>query len=518
MSQAPPSLTPEPVVYALRPPRPGMLRPVLTGVFLGLVAASVAQPLLPEPMVIGAGLAVALAAGTLSQWLAKRRIADGVELTDDRVVLRQGDRRLRSIDLRRLVEVNEFDTDVGQVVLLADRSRALALMQGQFVRPTEFAALRDGLVDRLHRLDPTGELGRRAAQAARVREALVRRPVRATPILGSLLALATLLSSLILLPGLQGRAFPLEAAGALSRPLVLAGEWWRLFAYPFLHPTAMHVAVSLAGLLWVGSFLERLVGWERMVLAFAAGVGCGAAASLAFAGPGAATGAMSGVFGLVGMLGAVALRRRRELPRSLLPGAGFWVATALVAPMLPGTGALSFAAHAGGALGGLLAGTVALTGPLPGPRDSERRWLPFALLSAAALLIGLVGSVTHGRRQHPDDAWIVADGYLQLPPGDTAAVAQNDTAYLLVMAPHPSSEAVAVAAALAESAVRQSNRQDASMLDTLAVARFRQGNLPQARGLVEEALHLPVSDELRKFLEQRLADLTEGRDLQSGME
>ncbi|MFM2152187.1 MAG: hypothetical protein RL199_622 [Pseudomonadota bacterium] len=521
---APPEPVPETSsVYPLLPPSPSPWRSVFIGVLACMLAAAGLQRFgVPQTWAAPAGLLVALGSGTLLQSLARRYVADALALLSDRIELRRGSRRLRTLDLRRLAEVNEFATELGPVLLLTDHRHTVALLKAQLVRPADFDDLRTRIVERVGALDPTGALGRRAVAAARLREVLARRPVRFTPLLAAWLALSALLSSWVLLPALAARPFPAEEAGALSRVLVFGGdvlaatwrngEWWRLTSYPFLHPTPMHAALSMAGILWLGAFLERLVGWERVLVAFTAGVVGGAGGYLATGSPVAASGASSGVFGLVGLLAVVATLHRSELPAVLLPRAGAWGATMLLALLLPGAGPLSFAGDLAGLAAGAAAALVMRATPLT-DADAGRPWRPLAWLSVAALGLGFVGGVTHGRRGHGDDGRVVLGAYLQLPPTEASTIVQNDTAYLLLMRPSPTAEVVSVAAALAEAAVRQSARQDASMLDTLAVARLRQGNVREARTLVEEALRLPVDERLRTFLEKRLSDLAEGRPL-----
>jgi membrane associated rhomboid family serine protease len=59
--------------------------------------------------------------------------------------------------------------------------------------------------------------------------------------------------------------------GALSAPLVLHGEWWRLATTWFLHDGPLHFSVTLSLLLILGAICERKVGPLRMLAIYCVG-------------------------------------------------------------------------------------------------------------------------------------------------------------------------------------------------------------------------------------------------------
>lgn len=104
----------------------------------------------------------------------------------------------------------------------------------------------------------------------------------------------------------------LYGLGALFPPAVRAGEWWRLLMAPFLHFGALHLAMNMFGLWFLGPFVEFALGFRRFVFVYLlAGVGS-MAIIMAFSSTDHAetlfVGASGCVMGLVGATGALMLR------------------------------------------------------------------------------------------------------------------------------------------------------------------------------------------------------------------
>jgi rhomboid protease GluP len=141
--------------------------------------------------------------------------------------------------------------------------------------------------------------------------------------------------------------------GANDRSLVLAGEWWRLFTYMFLHVGWIHFFWNTyASWGWCASVERALGGWRFLVIYLAAGVGGGCASVL---GHDIVSAGASGA--LFGIIGARLVLERRVVPswgafmaspltRATLKGVGFWIVLGvLVLPM-------DNYAHVGGLLTG----------------------------------------------------------------------------------------------------------------------------------------------------------------------
>ncbi len=92
--------------------------------------------------------------------------------------------------------------------------------------------------------------------------------------------------------------------GAVSVPLVVQGEIWRLLASTFLHYGFLHLALNMVGLYLFGPFVERFLGgWRYLTVYLLAGSGAAGAVVLRemLRGSGALlVGASGGIMGLVG--------------------------------------------------------------------------------------------------------------------------------------------------------------------------------------------------------------------------
>lgn len=110
---------------------------------------------------------------------------------------------------------------------------------------------------------------------------------------------------------------------------VLAGEWWRLAASMFLHVGLLHLLVNGWALYQLGGLYESLVGSRRFAAVyFASGILASLGSVLFLPTPESlSAGASGAVFGLLGALMALLLRRRQRLTpaaRSLLAQLAGW--------------------------------------------------------------------------------------------------------------------------------------------------------------------------------------------------
>jgi rhomboid protease GluP len=72
-------------------------------------------------------------------------------------------------------------------------------------------------------------------------------------------------------------AVALVRLGAMHPQLVAAGQWWRLLSANFLHYGFPHILLNMLGLLFLGPFVERMLGlWKFLALYFASGIGSAA--------------------------------------------------------------------------------------------------------------------------------------------------------------------------------------------------------------------------------------------------
>jgi membrane associated rhomboid family serine protease len=143
--------------------------------------------------------------------------------------------------------------------------------------------------------------------------------------------------------------------GANFRPLTTTGEWWRLLTSVFLHGGLMHLLANMYGLLFVGIFLEPLLGKTKFAFVYLL---TGLVASLASIGWYEATisvGASGAIFGLYGFFLAALLLKvfPPDFGKAFLTSTLIFVGFNL---LMGFTGSTDNAAHIGGLLSGFVLG------------------------------------------------------------------------------------------------------------------------------------------------------------------
>jgi rhomboid protease GluP len=238
--------------------------------------------------------------------------------------------------------------------------------------------------------------------AARAGSFVPARTRRAAPVTFALIAanVAVFVAVALLVPGARDvlladadSGAPLARAGALFRPAVLAGEWWRAVAAMFLHANTWHIVLNMYGLYLLGRFVEDLCGSARFfVIYFLAGLVGAAATTLVGVGA-LSVGASGAIMGLLGaMIVIVFLRRgsfaaewRRMLLWNLVLLTGVQIYIGFAVPRIDN------AAHVGGLIGGAAAALLFAPGlALGGGRAARAIVIAVCALFTAASLITLV--------------------------------------------------------------------------------------------------------------------------------
>lgn len=172
-------------------------------------------------------------------------------------------------------------------------------------------------------------------------------------------------------------------AGALIKPLVYGGQWWRLLSCAFLHGSILHIAFNGYALFNIGRFLEVFTNRGIFMIVYFLAVLTGSVFSLLFTPDGASLGASGGIIGLFGCLGVFAWKYRNVMPpgflKSILYNLGLIAFIGYI-----GRGFIDNASH----LGGLIAGASIGWALIPADRyallNPSRR-----LLFIGDLLLGL---------------------------------------------------------------------------------------------------------------------------------
>jgi len=145
--------------------------------------------------------------------------------------------------------------------------------------------------------------------------------------------------------------------GANFRPLTTEGQWWRLLTSTFLHGGLMHLLANMYGLLFVGIFLEPLLGRTKYLIAYLLTGILASVASLWWYDATVSVGASGAIFGLYGIFLALLLTKvfHPDFAKSFLLSTAIFVGFNLLMGL---TGGIDNAAHIGGLLSGFIVGLI----------------------------------------------------------------------------------------------------------------------------------------------------------------
>jgi len=274
--------------------------------------------------------------------------------------------------------------------------------------------------------------------------------------------------------------------GYFSPPLVADGDWWRVFTGNLLHAFPkfpLHLAFNLLGLAAIGSLVERSVGTARTLCV----MGAAALGSMGASGFTSNVGVI-GVSGVVfGLLGAVLWLEFMCADR--LPS-GWRIPRRALLVVLVLSAVLGFAPQIAGAahMGGLIAGAAAMAlvgGRAVGPRPSPA-WLRAAgggVVVVTALAVYAAGVELYGH----GDYTTRYNAHLARLEG-ISPMELNNRAWFIAVDPGSTREHLEAALLLAERAVAETERNEATMLDTLAELQFQLGQPERAVEIIDEAI------------------------------
>jgi len=135
------------------------------------------------------------------------------------------------------------------------------------------------------------------------------------------------------------------------------GEWWRLLTYMFLHSGILHLVMNIYALLYIGMFLEPLLGKFRFIAAYLLSGVCAGLLSVTVHSYTVAVGASGAIFGMYGVFLAVLTTNHigKTMRNTMLRSILFFVLLNLLYGM---QGNIDNAAHIGGLLSGITIGYV----------------------------------------------------------------------------------------------------------------------------------------------------------------
>jgi rhomboid protease GluP len=146
--------------------------------------------------------------------------------------------------------------------------------------------------------------------------------------------------------------------GANTRTLTIGkSEWWRLFTCIFAHVGIIHIALNMYALLYIGAYLEPLLGKVRYLACYIATGLMASLASIWWHDNAASAGASGAIFGLYGIFFALLTTDviEKSARSSLIKSIGLFIAYNLVFGLV---GPIDNAAHIGGLLSGMLFGYI----------------------------------------------------------------------------------------------------------------------------------------------------------------
>ena len=145
--------------------------------------------------------------------------------------------------------------------------------------------------------------------------------------------------------------------GANFRPLVMDGQWWRLLTSIFLHGGLMHILANMYGLMFVGIFLEPLLGKTKYVFLYLITGIVASFASIWWHDATVSVGASGAIFGLYGFFLSCLLLKvfPSDFGKAFLTSVLVFVGFNL---LMGFTGGIDNAAHIGGLVSGFILGLI----------------------------------------------------------------------------------------------------------------------------------------------------------------
>lgn len=145
--------------------------------------------------------------------------------------------------------------------------------------------------------------------------------------------------------------------GANYRPSTIYGEWWRLFTSTFLHGGLMHLLSNMFGLLFVGTFLEPVLGRTKYLVIYLVTGILASCASIWWYEATISVGASGAIFGLYGLFLGLLLTKvfPPDFSKAFLITTLIFIGYNLLMGL---TGGIDNSAHIGGLLSGFIIGII----------------------------------------------------------------------------------------------------------------------------------------------------------------
>jgi membrane associated rhomboid family serine protease len=419
-------------------------------------------------------------------------------LDDDGIWHPRSPRRVRQI-LTRYRDITHIAVSA-QTLWLGARNSVYLLPRGNFENYDAPEHLADALRTRVRNL-PDG--ARRLASMDQIDRISENAP---RPI-----ATQTLIALCLLIYLLQmALGFRVTLAGHYSPALVADGDVWRILTGNLLHAQGgftgfAHITLNLLALMALGFLVERPLGSVRIacVMGFSA---VGAMVTGGLFGNSMVVGASGIVFGLAGSVLWLDYRHAEELPAWWrFPRRSLWIILAInvvIGVVIP---FIALAAHIGGLISGAIA-TAWVGRRIVAPPALWIRATCSVLMFATLISVGTAGMEIFA---NGDAIARYAARKARLPGISPEEL--NNHAWMIATAPDVTRDELEAALLLAERAVLETGRSEATILDTLAEVQFGLGLDAAAVSTIDEALALEPDDtyyheQRRRFTGERARD------------
>jgi rhomboid protease GluP len=173
----------------------------------------------------------------------------------------------------------------------------------------------------------------------------------------------------------------LDDFGAFDIHLVSQGEWWRFVTANFLHIGLIHLLFNSYALYQVGPLAEEIYGEQKFIFIYIfTGIFCMIPSYYAGIGGAGASGAISGLIGLMAVYG---YRQGGTFGKALMKSMLTWMAMTIVYGFIIGANNV---AHAGGFIAGGVLGFLLKAEPV-GTVRAKTIWNTLALMSILVFVV-----------------------------------------------------------------------------------------------------------------------------------
>jgi membrane associated rhomboid family serine protease len=283
--------------------------------------------------------------------------------------------------------------------------------------------------------------------------------------------------------------YPVMLAGHYSPALVADGDVWRVLTGNLLHAQGgfmgfVHITLNLLALMVLGFIVERPLGAARTACVMGISA-AGAMLTDGLFGNSMVVGASGIVFGLAGSVLWLDYRHADALPAWWrFPRRSLWIilgVNIVIGMLIP---VIALAAH----IGGLISGAAATA--WVGRRIFTRPALWIRATCGALIFATLLSLGTAGMDVITDGEAVAryAARTARLP--EISPDELNNYAWVIAIAPDVTQAELEAALLLAERAVSETQRSEATILDTLAEVQFGLGMDAAAVNTIDEAIAL----------------------------